>query len=139
MTFRNWSKFEQEHFLRHFETLNWNEILSLEDQNVDTSFDIFISKTNTIVNRYLPTVKLTKRQSLKKPWITSGILKSMSRRDLYFRKFLRSKSEVSRAFYYNTFKRNRNQVLKTFTKCSRVLKISFLLNFILLLNLYLLR
>ena len=94
MTFRNWSKFEQEHFLRHFETLNWNEILSLEDQNVDTSFDIFISKTNTIVNRYLPTVKLTKRQSLKKPWITSGILKSMSRRDLYFRKFLRSKNEV---------------------------------------------
>ena len=117
-SFRNWSKFDQEHFLRDFEALNWNEILSLEDQNIDTSFDIFISKTNALVDRYLPTVRLTKKQSLKKPWITSGILKSMSKRDLYFRKFLRSKNEVSRAFYHDTFKRYRNQVVNL-CRCSK--------------------
>ena len=80
-SFRDWSKFHQEHFLRDFESLNWNEILSLEDQNIDTSFDKFITETNIILDRYLPTVKLTKKQSLK----------SISMRDLYFRKLLRSK------------------------------------------------
>ena len=99
-SFKNWSKFHQEHFLRDFEALNWNEILSLEDQNIDISFDSFITETNALVDRYLPTVMLNKKQSLKKPWITSGILKSMSMsmRDLYFRKFLRSKMNYPRRF-----------------------------------------
>ena len=53
-SFKNWSKFHQEHFLRDFEALNWNEILNIEDQNIDTSFDSFITESNALVDRYLP-------------------------------------------------------------------------------------
>ena len=54
---------------------------------------------------------LTKKQRYKKPWITSGILKAMQRRDSYLRKSLNCKSEESRVFYYACFKRYRNQIV----------------------------
>ena len=101
----------QEHFLRDFKALDWNEILGLEHQDIDTSFDSFISKTNALVGQHLPTSNLTKKQFSRKPWITSGILKSMSKRDLYFRKFLRSTNEISKTSFHDLFKRYRNQIV----------------------------
>ena len=101
----------QEHFLRDFKALDWNEILGLEHQDIDTSFDSFISKTNALVGQHLPTSNLTKKQFSRKPWITSGILKSMSKRDLYFRKFLRSTNEISKTSFQDLFKRYRNQIV----------------------------
>ena len=107
----NWSKFDYEKFVVDFRTLNWHEILSLEDQDINASFDSFISTVNSLVVQYLPTTKLTKKQRSKKPWITSGLIKSMSKRDFYFRKFLQSKTEESRISYHNLFKCYRNQIV----------------------------
>ena len=117
-TFLNWSKFNQEHFVRDFRALNWSEILGLDHQNIDISLDSFISKTSTLVEQHLPTANLTKKQSRKKPWITSGIVKSMSKRDFFYRKFLQSKTEASRTFYQNLFKRHRNHIVRI-CRCSK--------------------
>ena len=110
-TFRNWSKFNQGHFVRDFRALNWNEVLGLEHQNIDISLGSFFAKTNALVDQHLPTANLTKKQSQQKPWITSGIVKSMSKRDFFYRKFLQSKTEDTRNFYHNLFKRHRNLIV----------------------------
>ncbi|MEM6831004.1 MAG: reverse transcriptase family protein [Bacteroidota bacterium] len=110
-TLPDWSKFNQDSFLREFRALNWHEVLSLEGGDVNFSFDSFNTKVSDLVDRHLPTKRLSKRQLVKKPWITSGILKSMSKRDTYFRRFLRSKSEESKVFNHSLFRQYRNQIV----------------------------
>ena len=54
-----WSQFNQENFLRDFRNLNWQEILTLEDENVNTSFESFNFKVTELVDRHLPTRQFT--------------------------------------------------------------------------------
>ena len=94
--------------------MNWDEVLSLEGRNIDTTFDSFNSTVNKLVDRHLPTVTLTHRKSKlkrQKPWITTGILKSISKRDFYFRKFLKAKSDSCKSKFHNLFKLYRNQII----------------------------
>ena len=63
-----------------------------------------------LLDRHVPTVKLTKKEAKTKlkPWITSGILKYISKRDFYFRKFMKYKNPVIREGLYNSYKVYRN-------------------------------
>ena len=97
-------------FLREFRALNWQEVLTLEDENINFFFNSFNSKVSKLVGRHLPTKRPTKKQLLK-TMDNSGIMKSMSKRDTYFRKFLHSKSDESSCFYHTVFKRYRNQIV----------------------------
>lgn len=88
-SYQNWSNFDKESFLREYSLTNWNELLKLDESNVDSSFDSFNSIMSRLVDRHLHTVKLTSRQlklRFQKPWITTGILKSITKRDFFFRK-----------------------------------------------------
>jgi len=92
------------------------EILTLKlcEGNVDASFDSFNATMSGLVDRHLPKVKLTRRQlnlRFQKPWITKGILKSIAKRDFFFRKFVRSKTLDSKTLYHNQFKRYRNMIV----------------------------
>ena len=107
----NWSQFQSEEFVRNFRSLDWRETLSLEGRNIDTSFESFLTKVNTLVDRHVPVATLTRKQRNKKPWITPEILKAMQKRDSYLRKSLKCKSEESRDFYFTTFRRFRNNVV----------------------------
>ena len=115
----DWSNFKQEEFVSAFRTLNWDEILSLESLDINTSMETFISTVNSLVDRHLPTRKTTKKQSSKKPWITSGIIKSMSKRDFFFRKFVNAKTAESRDSYHSQFKFYRNQIV-TLCRLSKI-------------------
>ena len=55
----------------------------------------FEKKINDLLDLYLPLRKMTKRELKKqhKPWITTGILNSMKRRDKLQKKFAKSKNE----------------------------------------------
>ena len=96
--YKNWSQFQSEEFSRIFRSLDWREILSLENRNIETSLDAFLSSVNGLVDRHVPIATLTKKQRNKKPWITSEILKQMQIRDSYLSKYLNCKSEESRNF-----------------------------------------
>ena len=70
----------------------------LEDCNHDPNicFNAFDLKVKALVDRHLPTVRLTKKQrkTQLKPWITTGIVKVISKRDLFFRKFVQEKKNL---------------------------------------------
>ena len=63
------------------------------------------TSVSTLLILKLPTVKLTKRKrkTQLKPWITSGILKSMYICD-YFRIFIKAKCSETKAQYHSQFK-----------------------------------
>jgi len=41
-----------------------------------------------------------------KPWITPGIFKSISKRDFYFRKFIKNKHQDMKSRYHESYYRN---------------------------------
>ena len=85
---RNWSKFDQENFILYFLETNWNNTLSLKEQNVDISFNNFYNSIN-LIDKYAPLKKLTKKQikTMSKPWISHGILTSIKKRDQLLKLF----------------------------------------------------
>ena len=77
---RDWSNFDQENFILDYFSIDWNETLKIEEQNIDYSNEIFLNKINELVDNFAP-YKITNKYKLKfksKPWITTGLQKSVS-------------------------------------------------------------
>jgi len=83
------------------------------DFNPDQCFNVFNDKIKVLLERHMLTVKLTKRQlrSKLKPWITPGILKSISNRNFYHRKFIKAKNPEDKERFSNLFKSYRNLIV----------------------------
>ena len=113
-----WSKFDQENFVLDFLDIEWKSVFEGCGFNTDLSCDTFITKTNNLLDQHLPTSKLTKRQikTKTKPWITAGILKAISKRDFYLRKFIKAKDPITKSNFHVTFKSYRNMIV---TLCRR--------------------
>ena len=110
---QDWTKFNQEDFILDYLGINWQTLFQKFDFNPDQCLNIFNDKIKVLVERHVPTVKLTKRQikTKLKPWITPGILKSISKRDFYHRKFIKAKKPEDKAKYYASFKSYRNSIV----------------------------
>ena len=114
---KDWSKFDQEKFILDYREIDWNATFEVSD-NPDQCFDVFNSKLKVLLDRHIPSVKLTKRQikTKAKPWITAGILKSITKRDFYLRKFIKAKNPEIKTELHNTFKSYCNLIV---TLCRR--------------------
>ena len=110
---QDWSHFDQENFILEYFNLDWNLIFKHNNFDPDLCFNNFDSKMKDLLDRHIPTVKITKRQlkTKLKPWITSGILKSISRRDFFFRKFINCKNPENKNKLHKTFKTYRNMIV----------------------------
>ena len=86
-----------------------------------TCFDIFNTKLQTLIRKHVPINKLTKRQlkTCQKPWITSAIVKSISKRDHFFHKFLKAKDLKTKNEFHDIYKRYRNMIV-TLSRQSKV-------------------
>ena len=85
---QDWSHFDSTAFTADFSAIDWDS--QFENCNYDPNlcFNNFDLKIKALVDRHLPIVRLTKRQrkTQLKPWITTGIVKAISKRDFFFRK-----------------------------------------------------
>ena len=110
---KDWSKFDQENFILDFLDINWDDDFARYDLNPDQCFESFDTKMQKLLEQHLPTIKLTKKQikTRQKPWITPGIVRSMSKRDHYFRKFTKSKNVDNKTYFHNLFKTYRNMIV----------------------------
>ena len=111
---RNWKKFDQENFIMDFLAVNWDDILKTKEGNTDLSFDIFYSKINELLNKYVPITKLNKKQikNMSKPWITSGIKKSICIRNQLNKKIIRGTNPRTKTIIENQYKKYRNLITK---------------------------
>lgn len=81
--------------------VNWDEELALPD-HADAKFVKFYNKLLNLLNSCTKEVrKRARREMPKKPWVTKGLLRSINRRDLLFKKKMLQPSDVNERIYKN--------------------------------------
>ena len=55
---RNWSKFNYENFILDYFDINWPNVLKLDMQNVDLSFNNFYEAINAVLDKHAPCQKV---------------------------------------------------------------------------------
>ena len=64
---RDWSNFDQENFILDYFSINWNETLKIEEQNINYSTEIFLNKINKLLDNFAPFKKISKYKLKSKP------------------------------------------------------------------------
>ena len=93
---RDWSKFDQENFILDYFSVDWEDLLKIDDLNADNSTKIYLDKINMLLDTYAPLKRINKYK-LKfksKPWITLGLQKSISVKNKLLTNFINKKDPV---------------------------------------------
>ena len=71
---RDYSSFDDSSYIGEFSSVDWVDVLP-DNINVDAIFETFLTKTNEIIDKYVPLKKLTRKElkDMSKPWITPEI------------------------------------------------------------------
>ena len=126
--YRNFKKFNNITFKADLKRENWELVLNSNDCN--ESLSRFLHIFNRVSNKHAPLKILSIRNKSSKPWITSGLKKSMKTRDKLYKKWLLthdliwhtkyklyrnnivSINKYYRELYYNTVLTNSNNMKK---------------------------
>ena len=92
---RIYKKINKKKFEQDLEHTNWVEALKVNDKNVDTSLGNFLQIINSLLEKYAPLKQITKKEIKTKnnPWITTGILTSIRRKNEIYNKFCKAKDQ----------------------------------------------
>ena len=110
VTKRCYKNFEKEKFIQDISAINWNELIS--ESNVNNSISIFLKLFESVLDNHAPSKLMTNKEvKIKnKPWITSGILKSIKIKDFTHKKYLQAKNIETKNNLFIKFKSYRNSV-----------------------------
>ena len=64
---RDWSKFDQEHYILDYFDTDWSNLSNLNEKNVDLSSNNFLNARNSLLNKYTPfktNINLNLKQNL---------------------------------------------------------------------------
>ena len=88
----------------------------MEDTN--ESFNSFLYNFNKLLDNHIPLKKISNKNfKLKfKPWITTGILKSLKKRRDFHNRFIRAKNIENKQELYSCFKKYRNMLVTLIRK-----------------------
>ena len=56
---RDWSKFDQENFILDYFSVDWEDLLKIDELNADNSAKIYLDQINMLLHTYAPFKKLT--------------------------------------------------------------------------------
>ena len=117
---RDWSKFDQENFILDYFSVDWEDLLKIDDLNADNSTKIYLDKINMLLDTYAPLKRINKYK-LKfksKPWITLGLQKSISVKNKLLTNFINKKDPILKEEFDTNYKKYRN-LLSTLMKKSK--------------------
>ena len=131
--FRDYKKFNIDHYKHDLESVNWTNLFS-ESRDLHIATQKTIETIQQIVGRHAPLQQASSSQKkrLRKPWITAGILKSIKRKQKMYSSHFLSKDEkkmkeyktfsnklnkikyiAKKNYYQNQFEKNNNNLKKT--------------------------
>ena len=55
---RDWSNFDQENLILDYFSIDWNETLKIEEQNINYSTEIFLNEINDLLDNFAPFKKI---------------------------------------------------------------------------------
>ena len=92
--------------------IDWREVLESDRGDPNHSFQCFNDKVNEILDKHMPWKKLNRKQLRlqAKPWITTGILASIKRRDKLLRKWITAKDPIRKEVIRTEYKTLRNRI-----------------------------
>ena len=110
---RDTKNFDKENFLLETSKINWDSVINTPKEDPNFSYNSFEKTLNSIIDKYIPLKKITKKEiKLKcKPWITKGIRKSIQRREKLYKKFIKSKNQKSKDEFHQNYKELRNHIV----------------------------
>ena len=76
---------------------DWHDVL--ECDNVEIAYNLFINTFNRHFNKLVPLVKSSYKKSGNRPWITRGILLSIKRRNILYKKSVQKPSQHNKEKY----------------------------------------
>jgi len=90
---------------------DWNSILN--ENNPDLAYDLLQNKTHSLLNIHCPfkNKKITKRSTPRKPWVTTGLIKSIKTKDKLYRTYLTKPSDENKQ-KYNKYRNHLNSLLR---------------------------
>ena len=109
---RSYKNFREEEFLEEVARLDWTCIAD-KTRSVDALMTTFLNKITDILNVIAPVHRLTHKELnlQKKPWITRGLLISMTKRDLIYRRFLNATNLTHKEDMLKLYKKYRNLIV----------------------------
>ena len=117
---RDWSKFDQDNFILDYFSVDWEDLLKINELNADNSTKIYLDKINMLLDTYAPLKRINKYK-LKfksKPWITLGLQKSISVKNKLLTNFINKKDPILKEECHTNYKKYRN-LLSTLMKKSK--------------------
>ena len=117
---RDWSKFDRENFILDYFSVDWEDLLKIDELNADNSTKMYLDKMNMLLDTYAPLKKINKYK-LKfksKPWISLGLQKSISVKNKLLTNFINKKDPILKEQFHINYKKYRN-LLSTLMKKSK--------------------
>ena len=101
---RDLKNFDRENFILDILGTNWNNTI-IQD-NADLSFNQLLDKLNVIIDKYMPVRKLSNKEFKRvyKPWITNGIVNSISRKNKLYNKYTKTTDNAQKIIYFEEYK-----------------------------------
>ena len=112
---RDNKNYSHEELVADIINIDWIEVLEGDKADPNHSFKRFNEKVNEILDKHMPWKKLSKKEVRlqTKPWITTGILNSIKRRDKLLRKYIDAKNPVRKELLRTEYKTLRNRITYT--------------------------
>ena len=107
---RELNNFDRENFLMDILAVDWDSSIIEDDANL--SFNLFLDTTNKIIDKYMPLKKMSNREYKRryKPWMTNGILNSISRKNKLYNRYSKIKDTTLKQQVFTEYKALRNTI-----------------------------
>ena len=117
----DWSRFNENSFLDDFNITNGNSVMEIEKNDVNVSFNSYLSKVNSLIMSHVPMKKLSKQQQkfIQKPWFTTAIQNSIHKKNKLLKKYIKCQSSVTKNDLYREYKSYRNKLLTNIKESER--------------------
>ena len=108
---RTYTKDNISHLKQKLSQENWNDILHGTDAECD--YNMFIERFNKLYDECIPLkkYKVNRRKIPQSPWITKGILKSITTKNKLYKEYLRSPNE-QQAVKFKTYRNKLNNLIR---------------------------
>ena len=109
-------------FSADYKSTDWPSIIQIDKGNPDLSFHNYIEEVEKIISNHAP-LRKTRKRELKfqsRPWITSGLQKSIVIKRKLFDKFIKSTNSIIKEKLHNDYKSYRS-IISTLLKQSKKL------------------
>ena len=97
-------------FEEDLKKINWNEALTLSEENPNLSFKTFLDIVDRLIDKHCPKKRIpkTKGQIKSKPWITPALSNSIEIKNRVYKQFCKASDPIKKRKLHERFKNYRN-------------------------------